>query len=586
MSSEPGPTSLLPEGRRPPPTTIVTEGAWSFEVRGDEVADIRYAGVLLLRAVRAVVRDQDWNTIPVTVERHREEPSQPGARTVLSLRFRGPGSEGPVDYLGELTVDVRPDELLVTFDGTAVSAFPRNRIGLVVLHPLSEAGRRVAHVRTDGSVEPSSWPTAISPHQPFTDVAGFRWDRDGVAAELALEGEVFETEDQRNWTDASFKTYGTPLSVPFPVEVRPGDKVVQSARLRARTSATPPARPEARHPEAAVVRVGDEVVGAVPALSVGASADPHVPAWAADLGFETVLVELSGPVSTWSTALDAAASQAAALGAALDVRVVCTRPEEVEHAVSLLDPGRVVRVGVFDRQRHVPTRELWDALQAAAAGRPLAATLLAGTRGHFAELNRTIGEQPADAAGLTCTITPQMHATELPHVLDSLEGQQAVARDATRLAVGRPVWVGPVTLRQRFNAVATSEAAAAPAPDPLQTTAFTAAWALGSVAALTRPRIAGVCYFELSGPGGLGDAHGLYPVGRVLASLADLRGQPVLASRATAGLACYAVREASGTRVFVARLHDEAVPCEVHGLSGGVRTLTLEPWSVTELRGS
>ena len=29
-------------------------------------------------------------------------------------------------------------------------------------------------------------------------------------------GDVFEMEDQRNWTDASFKTYCTPLRQPFP----------------------------------------------------------------------------------------------------------------------------------------------------------------------------------------------------------------------------------------------------------------------------------------------------------------------------------------------------------------------------------
>ena len=37
-----------------------------------------------------------------------------------------------------------------------------------------------------------------------------------------MEGETFETEDQRNWSDASFKTYGTPLALPLPVEVTSG----------------------------------------------------------------------------------------------------------------------------------------------------------------------------------------------------------------------------------------------------------------------------------------------------------------------------------------------------------------------------
>src|SRR6187551_42108 len=44
---------------------------------------------------------------------------------------------------------------------------------------------------------------------------------------LHYEGDIFETEDQRNWSDASYKTFCTPLSKPFPVQLRRGEKVHQ-----------------------------------------------------------------------------------------------------------------------------------------------------------------------------------------------------------------------------------------------------------------------------------------------------------------------------------------------------------------------
>jgi hypothetical protein len=47
--------------------TRVDYARWSVELRGDEVANIRFDGVYLLRAVRPVVRDRDWNTVPVEV---------------------------------------------------------------------------------------------------------------------------------------------------------------------------------------------------------------------------------------------------------------------------------------------------------------------------------------------------------------------------------------------------------------------------------------------------------------------------------------------------------------------------------------
>ena len=44
-------------------------------------------------------------------------------------------------------------------------------------------------------------------------------------SEVGTEVHLFEMEDQRNWTDASYKTYGTPLALPFPAEINVGHKI-------------------------------------------------------------------------------------------------------------------------------------------------------------------------------------------------------------------------------------------------------------------------------------------------------------------------------------------------------------------------
>jgi hypothetical protein len=56
---------------------------------------------------------------------------------------------------------------------------------------------------------------------------------------LRFAGDVFEMEDQRNWTDASFKTYGRPLARAFPYRIGPGERVRQSVTIEARTSSGP-----------------------------------------------------------------------------------------------------------------------------------------------------------------------------------------------------------------------------------------------------------------------------------------------------------------------------------------------------------
>ena len=76
------------------------------------------------------------------------------------------------------------------------------------------------------------FPTLIEPNIAFENIVQFAWKtRGGVGASLEFEGDVFESEDQRNWSDNSFKTYSTPVSIPFPVLVKSGDEVEQKVTL-------------------------------------------------------------------------------------------------------------------------------------------------------------------------------------------------------------------------------------------------------------------------------------------------------------------------------------------------------------------
>jgi D-apionolactonase len=270
---------------------------------------------------------------------------------------------------------------------------------------------------------------------------------------------------------------------------------------------------------------------------------------------------------------------------------VAAGDDAVEHGVSALAGLPVVRLGVFDPDSHVSTPVLWRALRDSAVRHGLGARLIGGTRAHFTELNRQIEQIPADVPALSFSITPQMHATEVPHIVDSLGVQRTVAENALRLAHGRPVFVGPVTLARRFNAVATTATSdpavdALRAVDPLQPTGFTGAWTLGCVAALATAGVAGLCYFELCGPRGIVEADGTRtPAGRVLGALAELRGRPVLRCVAPADVPVVAVRAVDGTiELFVANLSAEPRTIDVRGPGSSRAELDLDGWSVTRTR--
>jgi len=65
------------------------------------------------------------------------------------------------------------------------------------------------------------------------NIRSLSWTLEGeISAFLKFSGEVFEMEDQRNWTDASYKTYCTPLDLPFPVSMERGETMAQEVCLK------------------------------------------------------------------------------------------------------------------------------------------------------------------------------------------------------------------------------------------------------------------------------------------------------------------------------------------------------------------
>ena len=180
---------------------------------------IRWGGQEVVRAIYGAVRDHDWATIPSAVANLQTEVGADSFRINFDVICR----DGKVDYFWRGSVRGESSgKVTYVFEGEARSNFRRNRIGLCVLHPIEEcAGRRCAIEHVDGSREIGTFPRNISPDQPFFDIRGIEYGQ----VRVRFEGETFEMEDQRNWGDASFKTYSTPQRLPKPAPVKAGQKV-------------------------------------------------------------------------------------------------------------------------------------------------------------------------------------------------------------------------------------------------------------------------------------------------------------------------------------------------------------------------
>jgi hypothetical protein len=153
--------------------------------------------------------------------------------TVLKLSFDVRCQQANIDFQWKGTLTGTAAGVVeYQFDGEALSTFQRNRIGFCVLHGPSAAGQPWVIETADGKAAPGKFPKFVSPQQPAKNLRAITHEvAPGIRARVEFEGEVFEMEDQRNWTDASFKTYGTPLEIPYPVEVPQGTKISQKVTI-------------------------------------------------------------------------------------------------------------------------------------------------------------------------------------------------------------------------------------------------------------------------------------------------------------------------------------------------------------------
>lgn len=201
-----------------------------FAWQNGAIRHVRRDGIELLRGLSVVVRDANWGTHEATA---RLDDITRGRATV-ALRYEAVVGEPAAPDL-ELSLAVRVDAagLEAQLALQAHTRFPTCRSGLCVLLPIAGlVGRPAQVVHASGAETTGRFPRHISPGQPFFDIARLSFTpEDGAPVRLDFEGDVFEMEDQRNWSDASFKIYNRPLAWPTPYALEPGERVTQRIQL-------------------------------------------------------------------------------------------------------------------------------------------------------------------------------------------------------------------------------------------------------------------------------------------------------------------------------------------------------------------
>ncbi len=547
---------------------------------------IRIGSTIVLNGIYAAVRDENWNTIQPEI-RNLKIHQEPGA---FSLAFNAVCVDDDIHFVWNGTITGGADgKITYTFSGESLTGFAKNRIGFCVLHDATSAGHSCTVEHVDATITESRFPVHISAQQPFKSIRAITHELDnGVIARVRMEGDVFEMEDQRNWTDASYKTYCTPLDAPFPVELKPGNKIEQKITFEISDPTTLVDKQESG--DVFRIELAGDSISEMPRLGLG-MASHDIPL--TDLETARLralkLNHLRRNIRLFEDNWKSRFEDAVALAKVLEVRLHITLflddrgEEQLQRFFKSTDPSLIDAWLIFHAHEK-STDARWTKLARQLIG-DSTALIVGGTNAGFTEINRS-RPAPDSADAITWSVNPQVHAFDNLSLVETLDLQWETACSARQFFDGE-LMISPVTLRPRWNPDAACEPPPVPIDqlppqvDPRQMSLFGSAWTLGSIASLSRRSLLrSITYYETTGWRGLMETSAgpnlahlfvsrprvVFPAYFVFALIAGYRHvRPLTRSNParTTALLCSDDSESGNLRLLLANFHSQEIKVEI-----------------------
>jgi len=595
-------------GRNMPPSQRVALRAGSFTayLEGADLRDVRLGGVELVRRLYFALRDENWDTIPGVLENVSVETSADGF--LISFDSHHRNRDLDFRWHGMIRGDASTN-ISYTMSGSALSTFRYCRIGFCVLHPPGEYAGRPFSGRTSNGPVAGQLPTTVGPQRyegglyfPLFDAVSNLTVSltSGVEAKFDFVGDLFEMEDQRNWTDGSFKTYCTPLSLGYPHTAVPGQAFAQRVALSASGRPTSPVSTA----DLVAVSLGELLGRKLPRIGLGIAThdtalSEHDKELLGALHLDHLRADVHLSRADAMAHLARAAQECSAIGCGLELALFVTDNAGEELAALQRGPltAPVSRVLVFHENEQVTSARWVEQARQALEPRLPGVPFCGGTNLYFAELNRS-RPGPTALDGVAYSINPQVHASDEQSLVENLEVQRDTVVTARSFCDELPLIVSPVTLKPRFNPDVVGPE---PAPlagelpsavDPRQMSLFAAAWTLASIKQLAEGGANSVTYYETTGWRGVKETDDgcpapelfcsrpglVFPVYHVFADIADLKAAELVACISGDPLRVQglALRANGNLRLLIANLTAEKQSCKIGPLPGdqvSVRTL-------------
>lgn len=603
-----------------PAPRLLKAGKLTAQLAGGNLRMIAYDGVEVLRAISYLVRDRDWGTYDPELSDIAVTETVDGFTVSYNARCNGPANTS-LDI--SAAIEGRADGRL-TFRGEARSTtgFETNRCGFCILHPIvGIAGTPVTVEHVDGRIEATDMPDLIEPWQPFKDMRAITHTAlPGVRVECRMDGDTFEMEDQRNWSDASYKTYVRPLALPWPYRIPVNEPVCQHVILTITDSRPTSEQPVASATDKAVIRLTPgRTSGTIPAIGLLITPEEAKASLAALQRSDTpkvpdLLFHFDPLAGHGADAFKdfAAVTILHAGTSTLEIAVPCRRPLDMEMQqiadwmrAANFQPDAIMVCPSIDRQSTPPGSKwpdcppLEDVYSAAAKAFP-GIRLGGGMLSYFTELNRK--RVPAkNLAFISHCTNPIVHAADDISVMQTLEALPFITRSVRAIYGNKPYRLGPSTIPMRQNPYGSRtmdnpNGGRIPMAnrDPRHTAQFAAAFAAGYVASVLDARLETLTLSALTGPFGLYAGKdepvaegGNRPLHAIVNALADLAGRPwyAVASSDPAKILAFAVDGPTRPALWAINLTAEQQTVDAVALSepSVTTSFSLPPYGVLGL---
>lgn len=528
-----------------------------------EAGDLRYIKLgeqEIIRRLYVAVRDQHWGTIAGVIRNEGIKQTEDS----FEITYESFHQQNEIEFIWN--AGIRGDSSgTITFEmnGEALSSFFRNRIGFCVLHPIRECvGVNATIEHVDGSSHQAQFPIDVAPQlvingiiqpvHPFSEMRSLGYSvTPQVQAEISFAGDLFEMEDQRNWIDASYKTYCTPLRLSWPVEVKKGDKVQQSVGLK--LSGRLPSV-EVGSADAVTISISDDKT-ALP--KIGLCVASHGEALSErelerlrKLNLSHLRVDLN-LAENCQTTLERAMNEAKALGVRLELALLLS--DNAEGELNLLAKNLrdvpIFKVLIF-HATELSTSERWlNLAKQIFRAHGVLAPIYGGSNAYFTHINAE--KPPVDSLdGVAYSVNPQVHAFDNSSIAETCEAIASTIQSAKTFIGEKPLAISTVTLKPRYNPY--DKTKRTPLPDELspqvdvrQLSLFGAAWTLGGLKYMAESgEPLSITFYETTGWRGLMEkesgsplpdqfpsmAGAVFPMYHVFADVAEFLGGEVIKS--------------------------------------------------------